>query len=113
MPARADNAAIEAIRSSRSYQWCERARIVLLASVANSTTARCFRRLTAQWTARPWQERRLIAGVVLLVAAVTHLVLQTAATPVIGFVWLVIPAIAACIGAISLTTALMFRKHDG
>lgn len=91
-----------ALMGSATVAMIDRGRMVLLSALAHSRTAAWVRHYRERWTATPWRRRRLGSGIVLLVAALVHVVLMLAAGDPAGSFWLIVPALAASAGALGI-----------
>lgn len=90
------------LAGSTTVAMIDRARMVLLSAVAHSRTSAWVRQRRDTWIATPWTRQRLVFGVVLLIAALVHVVLMLTAGDPAGSFWLIVPALAACAGALGM-----------
>src|SRR5688500_4287167 len=100
-----------ALMSSATVAMIERARTVLLSAVTRSRSAESVRQYREAWIAAPWPRRRLVSGIVLLVAAVVHVVLVRAAGDPAGWFWLIVPALAASVGVLAIVMGAERSNH--
>jgi hypothetical protein len=98
-----------AVTGSAAVATIERARLGLQSALAQSRISAWVRQRRDMWLATPWPLQRVLSGVVLLVAAVVHVVLVLAAGDPAGSFWLIMPALAACAGALGI---LMGRQRS-
>ena len=75
------------------------------ASLGSSRVLARLRPLAASWQAADWASQRRGLGVLLLAAVATHLVLVLASTAPRGWLWLILPGIAAAVGLLLLAAA--------
>ena len=87
---------------SATVAMIDRARVVLLSALAHSRTSAWVRQRRDAWIATRWPRRRRVSGVVLLVAAIVHVVLVVAAGDPAGSFWLIVPALTASVGALAI-----------
>ena len=79
-------------------------------AAAQSRTVAACESAIAAWRGLSIRERRLATSVLLVVAAVTHVVLVVTSDPQPGWLWLVLPAVAV---SAALLAALTSRGATG
>src|SRR5687767_13454796 len=100
-----------ALMGSATVAMIDRARVVLLSAIARSRTSAWVRQRRDTWVATPWPRRRRVSGVVLLVAAIVHVVLVIAAGDPAGWFWLIVPALAASVGVLAIVMGAERSNH--
>ena len=75
-------------------------------AVATSRAVAIVRVTTTSWRHAPWAARRRTAGLCLLVAVITHVVLVGALNRPVGWLWLILPGIAAMVGFVLVAASV-------
>jgi hypothetical protein len=91
-----------ALMTSATATTLERGRLAVTAAVRHSRAAALVAQRHAQWTAMPSHRRHFATGLMLLSSAAIHVLLNLLAGDTAGVFWLIIPALAACAGAIGV-----------
>ena len=81
------------------------------AAFASSVTAEVVRRVTSSWHDAHWSARRRGAGILLIVAALVHLALGLSSSAA-GWLWMVIPVLAAVVGVLAIAASVPPGAHD-
>ena len=74
-------------------------------AVATSRVAAIVGGATASWQNTGWAARRWAAGLFLLAAVITHVSLTVAAQDPAGWLWLVLPGIAAMVAVVLIVAS--------
>lgn len=90
------------LTGSATVAMVDRVRLAVRSAIAHSRSSAWLRQRRDTWIAAPWPRRRLMSGIVLLVAAGVHVALMLVAGDPAGSFWLIVPALAACIGALGI-----------
>ena len=88
----------------------ERARLKVAGAAQHSRAAAIYRRHHGQWSAMSAPRRRLMVGIILLVASAVHVALNLLTGDSAGRFWLIIPGLAAVAGLLSLIMGVPPRR---
>ena len=91
---------------SRTFAVVDAVRSRLTSAVGGSRAAGAVAAGLDEWRRRDWPSRYLNGGAVLVLAAATNALMLWTSGGVIGWMILIIPALAAAIGGLAMTLAL-------
>jgi hypothetical protein len=97
-----------AVVASRGYAAADRVRATIVSGWQSSQVAGWARRRGAAWAGGSWADRRFHAGVLVLVASLTHVMLAVALGEFPGWAFFILPATAAASGVAAIATAAPF-----
>jgi len=93
------------IKSSVLFSALHRALATVWLAADHSVAVAAIMRRTGEWTGLDAISRRLISGIMLIVAVVTHVILTLATLTPPGWIWLVLPGIATAVGTLLVVTS--------
>lgn len=93
------------LRESRAGQFLDRATLLAESLWHTSASGRAATEMIRDWRGRDWPARHGPLGVMLLIAAATHMLLTLAQGLRPGWYWAVIPALAVLFGVLLLAAS--------
>jgi hypothetical protein len=106
-----DRWVVETIERSYLYRVVAAVGGTVARAAATSWSLRAVRAVVERWTATPSGERRRAAGVMLVVAVFTHVALRFWQGHEPGWLWTVLPSVAAAIGLLLIVTSRQVAGH--
>jgi hypothetical protein len=101
-----ERAVIEVVQSSRAFRWLSSMWMSIVGTVESSATAALIRAASRRWRALAHAERLRAAGVMLVVAAGVHVILNGSLGDPAGRMWLGVPVATIAFGALLLISSL-------
>jgi hypothetical protein len=106
-----DEQVVALLASSALVRRADRAVQLTAKVIRSSAAADTLRRAAAAWSVGRSARRRFSIGLILVVASVVNVGLTTATGSVPGWLWMVIPGLAAAIGAVMMVFGAAAREE--
>jgi uncharacterized membrane protein HdeD (DUF308 family) len=106
-----DEQVVALLASSALVRRADRAAQLAAKEIRSSAVADTLRRAAAAWSVVTAARRRFSIGLTLVVSSVVNVGLTTATGSVPGWLWMVIPGLAATIGAVMMVFGAAAREE--